>query len=651
MFRLLTIINLLLLPATSLPAKHVAADDLSLSELEQRLESIDAELEQIAHYTPRSGVGSIGYRSKHYADPHHTEWAQINLEKETPIDLIALVPPIWRDRMTGFKADGFPVEFRIIAGTDQNPEGTVLASFSHEDQLLPRIAPVLVPCKTTASWVRVEATELSPRHIDGQYNLELAELLVFNDLENVALNRPVTASNAPAGFGARNKSCLTDGFVPYQMDASRGNQQMAFMGGGVTDNASLTIDLEASYPINQIYLHAVEVSDSAPQAIPSGFAMPERLLVEGANEADFSDATTLVKYHIQTVYDTGPIIMRRFTEKTCRYIRVTALKPYIYSEPRFSRKIMGFAEIELLSKGQNVALEKTAEAHQFNLHAPRPLSLLTDGCNIYGQILPVRQWMTELARRHELELERPLVADELNRRYLHQKTNLRRMIWLAVLLTAGIVITILVDRMLRMRHITKIRERFAADLHDELGANLHAIGMLGELAKDSMKSGEGLEDTIDEICGLSERTSAATRYCIDRQSRPEPDLPVDMRRTARRVLANQQYDISVTGENLLKKLKPGFQHDLFLFYKESLVNISRHSDATHVYIELAADKKKINLTIADNGQGFVGDIPPSLKRRARILKGRVNTTASASGGTQISLTVRPRELRFGQRAC
>ena len=37
----------------------------------------------------------------------------------------------------------------------------------------------------------------------------------------------------------------------------------------------------------------------------------------------------------------------------------------------------------------------------------RSYAALTDGRNFYGEILPLRQWLGELALRHELELERP----------------------------------------------------------------------------------------------------------------------------------------------------------------------------------------------------------------------------------------------------
>ena len=143
-----------------------------------------------------------------------------------------------------------------------------------------------------------------------------------------------------------------------------------------------------------------------------------------------------------------------------------------------------------------------------------------------------------------------------------------------------------------MRQVTRIRERFAADLHDELGANLHAIGLLGDLAKDAVDSREELLETVDEIRAVTERTSAAVRYCADMQAAGlHESLPDIMHRAARRIMADIECDISITGEEILNRLQPRILTDISLFYKECLVNISRHSYASKVSTRLVADNE------------------------------------------------------------
>jgi signal transduction histidine kinase len=646
------IILLIRLLAGSLAAltcsAHALPEHLSTTELEQRLEAIDNELNQLARFNPRSGTGSIGYRSPKHPNADQLEWVQVELEQPTPIDQIVLVPAIWRDTERGYQADGFPVNFRILSGTEPNSEGTVIASFSEKDLLLPRIAPLVVSCTTTASWVRVEATKLSARQFDGQFNLELAELLIFSGEENVAINRPLTLSSAnrhlePALLFGRRKEFLVDGFVPYQMDTGQGDKTVAFFNGTSPNvSPSVTIDLQAIVPLSRIHLHTVEQSDTAPQSTISGFGLPEHLIVEGANRADFSDAVRLMEYRKASIYDIGPIIVHSFPETPCRYVRLTALEPFLIHGDNRAWAKLGFAEIELFSRGKNVALGKPASAEQLLVN--RPCSLLTDGNNFYGRILSTREWMAQLARRHELKRERPLLAAELNQRYTQQKTMLRRMIWLATLLLVGIGFIILINRSLRQRAIHHTRQQIAADLHDELGANLHAIGLLSDFVRREKENPELLDTLMHRMRSLTERTAAATKYCTNMlESKGLYDnLAEDMRRTATRITTDHQHDLSFKEEVRLQDISPRRRIDLFLFYKECLTNIIRHAEATQITTHLIAAETKVTLTITDNGHGLNGEVPASLKRRARLLKSTLTTESLPDGGTRITLQFKTR---------
>lgn len=620
----------------------------SLTQLEERLAAIDAEIGQLAHYSLRGGVGPVGYRSLVHEENNATEWIRIDLGETTPIDQVVLVPSIWRDTKSGFRADGFPVGFEIIAGTGAGTNGTVIASFSKEDHLLPRIAPVVVSCNTTASWLRVEATNLSPRAWDGNYDLELAEIMAFNGQENVALRKPVTTSSNGKGEGnSRKARFAVDGFVPYLMDAVQGKQSIAFVSKpGIGEQPTISIDLGKPYPLNRLHLHATDLSDTVPHSTPATFGIPKKLLLEGANHADFSDAVQLVEFQQDSVFEVGPIIMRNFPETLCQYVRLIALDPYIGVEPARSGPQIGFAEIELFSNGRNVALKKHFTGN-FQVSAPeRTMAALTDGLNLYGQILPIREWMQELARRHDLETERPFVAAELSRRYALQKVNLHRLGWLAVLLAAGIACVVVIDRMVRQHAIYRTRERIAADLHDELGANLHAIGLLSGIAESAIDERETLTETVQRIKALTERTGAATKLCTNMLESNGlcEDLVVEMERASYRLLADLEHEISIEGGELLAGMKPRRRIDLFLFYKECLTNIIRHSGATQATTQLTVTGKRIKLAICDNGRGIdnrTGNgIPASLRRRARLLGAQVSAEHPASGGTCIILNLR-----------
>jgi signal transduction histidine kinase len=616
---------------------------LSLTQIETRLSEIDTELAHLADYSLRSGVGSVGYRSSDHPDPDCPEWVQIELPPHTEIDQIVLVPSIWRDTKTGFRADGFPVKFRILAGTETATQ--TIASFDENDRLLPRIAPLVIPCPAvTASWVRVEADVLSPRAFDGRYNLELSEILVFSGERDVALHQPVqTLSQGFKEGGARRRAFLVDGFVPYLMDAARGEQSSPSGGKvGIGDHSSLTIDLGAIQRLDRINLHAVDLGDSIPQSTTADYGLPLHLIVEGANQADFTEPRRLAEYRINTIFDAGPIIMLNFPETACRFVRVSGPEPYIYSLEDKPGGRIGFAEIELFSQDRNVALHKPVTP---NFKAPmRSYSALTDGRNPYGDILPIRKWFEELARRHDLERERPLVSAELTRRYTRQKANLRWMGWLTVLLAASVGVTVVMSRGIRTREIARIKERFAADLHDEIGANLHTIGLLSDLAQNSTDNASEQQMLNQRIREVTERTGKAVRHCTDMLEAGGlyTGLGAEMHRAAMRIMAKLHHTIAIEGEEFLEQLKPRIQADLFLFYKECLINISRHSGATEFSSRLIADPKGIILMVSDNGRGMPGSTPKSLKRRAHLLGASMSITSPPEGGSCITLKLRRR---------
>jgi signal transduction histidine kinase len=445
---------------------------------------------------------------------------------------------------------------------------------------------------------------------------------------------------------------MVDGFVPYLMDAAEGEQSLAFVSKtNIGEQPAITFDLGESLPLDRIHYHVTDLSDTVPQSISDGFGVPHRFVLEGANQPDFSDAVRLVEYQMESTYDVGPIIMRRFPVRTCRHVRLIALEPFINNLENDKGTQFGAAEIELFSKGINVSLGNLAQT-EFSVNAPgRSLASLSDGRNLYGKILPVRDWLNQLARRHDLETERPAITTELNLRHLRQKTNLNRLGWLAVLLAAGIISIILIERIRRMRQIAGVRERLAADLHDELGANLHTIGLLSDLAADAGDSPTEMATLYRRIRSETERSGIAVRHCSDMLSAKGlyTDILADMQRASNRIMAKLEHEISIVGEEYLNALPPRTRADLFLFYKECLVNISRHSGATKYTTEVEAEAAGVQLRICDDGRGLETsdeNAPPSLKRRAKLLGAKVTVENRPEGGTCIQLSLKTRKWGF-----
>lgn len=620
-------------------------DGQSTSELEARRESIQLELKHLARASLRGGVGPIGYRSKAYDDANQLYWVEIDLEGTYLISEVVLVPVLWRDMDEGFRADAFPEMFRILAGTDDDREGEVIAEYQREPGDRLGITPLVLPVpETSASWIRVETVRLSKRIYDDRYVFHLSEVFVFSEGKNVALKKRVTGSaRKPRDpSGAWDESFIVDGATPYLMNSARGISSHGFIGGFGLEPV-LMVDLGEVFTLSEIYLHALEQSDTVPQAFVGDLGIPNRFRVEGSLTPDFADSIVLVDYQSANISGVGPILMWNIPESSCRYVRIVTIEAgESFGVPeRLSR--VGFAEIELLSDGVNVAQGKHAWTDLEVSGIRQPLAL-TDGANLYGEILPIQSWLRELAKRHELDVELEGLLVELDVRHARQKTVLVWMGRVTIALVFTVAFVALYGRMLRVRNEAKVRGRIAANLHDELGANLHAIGMWSDIAQDSIDSPESLKESLQRIRGLTERTGDSARFCSNMlEAKGVCEVLIDdMEREASRLLADIPYELSFDGNEAINALARRQRIDLFLFFKESLTNIIRHGQATSARISLSVKNKKVELIIADDGCGFSGGLPNSLLRRARLMRAKAGVEQPEAGGTLVWLKLKAR---------
>ena len=161
--------------------------ELSISGLEQRLAEMDAQLGKLANYSLGGGIGAIGYRSQAHDTANSPEWVEIDFGTSFSLDEVMLVPAIRRDTQAGFQADAFPKRFRLIAGSGTDRIGKMIAEYHSDDDILPRIAPFIIPGKgVEASWIRIEADQLSKRAFDDRFVFQLSEIMAFSGVENVA---------------------------------------------------------------------------------------------------------------------------------------------------------------------------------------------------------------------------------------------------------------------------------------------------------------------------------------------------------------------------------------------------------------------------------------------------------------------------------
>lgn len=619
----------------------------SITQLKQRLETIESSLDELASISIRGGFGPIGASSRQYNAPEQSIWIEIKLEKETPIDQIVMVPAISQNSQGKIQADGFPVEFTILAGTDADRKGRKIAYFNESDAHLPRRAPLIIDCSMRASWVRLEISTLSRHALNERYILKLAEVLVFSGLENVALRRPVgTSSGFIVGRSAQHPQFVTDGFLPYIMDAAKGRRSYPVISdGGTNEPYSLSIDLGETKELSHINLHALYTNYSVPLYTTPDAGIPHDWVLESSSTENFTNPKTLAEVRYSSLLEVGPILQHRVRSLPSRYLRLREITPSFEAQAstdRRKRRLMGFGEIELISDNQNVALGKRFTAN-FKTSRDQKMKNLTDGKNFYGEILPIRRWLNELAERRNLEIERKKIQMELDLLYIKQQN---RLIWMqrtAIGLAGGILVAILIGRMMSLRKIIRIRERMAANLHDELSADLHAVALLGDMAHKNIDQKAKLSGILTKIRDLSRHSRHSVRHCMNMLQAETAcdDLVSEMKRANQRLLSEIDHQFHIDGLEWIQNLPSRKRLDLSLYYKECLINILRHSNASSCQTYLSGAADHIRLEFFDNGN-LINEVPPSLQRRAALLGAKIRYQVSQDGENNILLNLKTR---------
>jgi signal transduction histidine kinase len=230
----------------------------------------------------------------------------------------------------------------------------------------------------------------------------------------------------------------------------------------------------------------------------------------------------------------------------------------------------------------------------------------------------------------------------------------------AIVLTVALAVRYQSHRKYRRRLIRleeeallqKERARIARDIHDELGANLTQISLLGKFTlndlADPQKAGphvakmaaiarQGVR-SVDEIVWavnprndtLAQLLDYAGQYAVDflhaAGIRCRIDLP----------------------ENIpARELAADVRHGLFMVVKEALNNAVKHSGANEIIFRVELPGDRLILSIMDNGRGFaagednaLADGLRNMTQRATDLGGSCEITSQPGNGTKVRVELR-----------
>jgi signal transduction histidine kinase/ligand-binding sensor domain-containing protein len=199
--------------------------------------------------------------------------------------------------------------------------------------------------------------------------------------------------------------------------------------------------------------------------------------------------------------------------------------------------------------------------------------------------------------------------------------------------------------------LEKERARIARDLHDQLGANLTQVALLGELAEaDKHLPGEvelhaqqislTARDTtrsLDEIVWALNSSNDTLESLVNYACKYAQDYFA---------LAGVSFRADLPTQLPPTPILPEVRHNVFLAFKEAVNNVVKHAQATEARVKLRLEPDKFVLTVADNGRGL-GDLSAkrlrnglkNMRKRLADVHGELEITSGADGGTVVKLTV------------
>jgi signal transduction histidine kinase len=207
--------------------------------------------------------------------------------------------------------------------------------------------------------------------------------------------------------------------------------------------------------------------------------------------------------------------------------------------------------------------------------------------------------------------------------------------------------------------VRRERHRMAADLHDTLAQGLNAIVLQLQVAEEEFSQGgdEGLRH-LRRATGIARETLAYARssmwtlcdeshlnqHCDDQPGNLAPALSF----LAQQLFAATSIKLTCSLEHQEHAMPPAMQVNLLRISREALANVLKHAQATTVHVTLAYKHGQVQLSIEDNGRGFVSAPSSNLHRsfglnsmreRARRLGGTVIVASQPGRGTRVTALI------------
>jgi len=210
-------------------------------------------------------------------------------------------------------------------------------------------------------------------------------------------------------------------------------------------------------------------------------------------------------------------------------------------------------------------------------------------------------------------------------------------------------------RLERARALDQERARIARDIHDDLGASLTHIALLGELAQNNIDHPERTRTHVDDIFRAASKLTRSVDeivWALNPSNDTLARFGAYVGDFTQEFLQTADIHCRLTFPPAWpdRMLPPKARHDLFLVIKEALHNIVAHSGAKNVRLEITLDGGLLRVIIGDDGRGFDpqstvlgrpggGHGLANMRQRMQDIGGTLVIHSAPGDGTTVTLEV------------
>lgn len=212
----------------------------------------------------------------------------------------------------------------------------------------------------------------------------------------------------------------------------------------------------------------------------------------------------------------------------------------------------------------------------------------------------------------------------------------------------GMIVLIIKLRVHRAVAQERLRTNIARDLHDDLSGTLGSITFYSEAVTRS--EGEQLHHYIGQISESAREAKEKISdiiWSVDPHHDNADDFLARCQRYASEMLDSKGilHEMKIDNSSF-SPLANDVRQNLWLIFKEIIVNLARHSGCSCVTISMARMKNNLVINISDNGKGFDvgashhGNGLSNIRSRAEAIGATVALDTAPGRGTQWRIEVR-----------